>query len=222
MAHVSDPIIDGERFPLAVAVRATLARLILLLFRVRIVGEENVPAGGAVLAGNHVSNMDPVLLWCASPRPCRFMSKAEAWRGGATAWGLPRLWSFPVERGEADRTAIARATRFVAAGQLVGIFPEGTRAAADGTRAEAQGGAAFIALRAGVPIVPVAFMGTEKVLPRGRTLPRLYPVTIAYGEPIDAAGFMPDAGRKERVEMLTAQTMRGIDALLEDERGAGR
>jgi 1-acyl-sn-glycerol-3-phosphate acyltransferase len=193
-----------------------------MLFRVRTPGEEHVPAGGAVLAGNHVSNMDPVVLWCASPRPCRFMSKAEAWRGGPTAWGLPRLWSFPVERGEADRTAIARATRFVTEGWLVGIFPEGTRAGVDGTRAEAQGGAAFIALRAGVPVVPVAFVGTEKVLPRGRRVPRLHPITIVYGEPIDTAGFMPDAKRKERVEMLTAETMRRIDALLDDARGAGR
>jgi 1-acyl-sn-glycerol-3-phosphate acyltransferase len=222
MVHVADPIIDGDRFPWAVAVRATFAKLVLLVFRVRTPGQEHVPAGGAVLAGNHVSNMDPVLLWCASPRPCRFMSKAEAWRGGATAWGLPRLWSFPVERGEADRTAIARATRFVAAGQLVGIFPEGTRAGADGTRAEAQGGAAFIALRAGVPIVPVAFVGTEKVLPRGRRVPRLHRVTIAYGEPIETATFMPEAGRKERVEMLTAATMARIDALLDDARGARR
>jgi 1-acyl-sn-glycerol-3-phosphate acyltransferase len=70
--------------------------------------------------------------------------------------------------------------------------------------------------------VPVAFMGTEKVLPRGRSIPRLHPVTIAYGEPIDAAGFMPDAGRKERVDMLTAETMRRIDALLEDEMGERR
>jgi 1-acyl-sn-glycerol-3-phosphate acyltransferase len=219
MAHVADAIIDGERFPMAVLIRATLAKVALALFRVRTPGQDNIPTGGAVLAGNHVSYADPILLWCASPRPCRFMSKAEAWRGGATAWGLPRLWSFPVERGEADRTAIARATRFAQAGQLVGIFPEGTRVGEDGIRGEAQGGAAFVALRAGVPVVPVAFVGTEKVWPRGRRLPRLHQVTIAYGEPIDTASFAPDAGRKERVTMLTAEIMRRIESLIEDTRG---
>jgi 1-acyl-sn-glycerol-3-phosphate acyltransferase len=214
MARGSDAIVDGDRVPLGVFVRATLGRLLLALFRVRTPGEENVPAGGAVLAGNHVSYMDPILLWCASPRPCRFMSKAEAWTGGATAWGLPRLWSFPVERGEADRTAISRATRFVQEGYLVGIFPEGTRAGADGTRGQAHGGAAFVALRAGVPIVPVAFVGTDKAWPRGARFPRLHPVTIAYGDPIDTTTFAPDAGRKERVSLLTAETMRRIDDLI--------
>jgi 1-acyl-sn-glycerol-3-phosphate acyltransferase len=207
-------IIEGDHFPMAVALRATLGRLLLLAFRVRILDEERVPSGGAILAGNHVSYADPIMLWCASPRRCHFMSKSELWEKGATAWGLPRLWSFPVGRGQADRTAIATATRFLENGELVGIFPEGTRASADGKAGEAHGGAAFIALRAGVPVVPVAFVGTEKVWPRGQRLPRLARVTIAYGEPIDTATVAPEAGRRERVEALTAEIMSRITALV--------
>jgi 1-acyl-sn-glycerol-3-phosphate acyltransferase len=215
-------IIDGDRFPLAVLLKATLARLVLLAFRVRITGADNVPSGGAVLAGNHVSYMDPILLWCASPRRCRFMSKSELWQGGATAWGLPRLWSFPVERGEADRTAIQTATRFLAAGELVGIFPEGTRAGVDGSRGQAHGGVSFIAMRAGVPIVPVAFTGTEKVWPRGKRFPRLARVAIAYGEALHPDDVAPEAGRKERVEAMTTELMRRIDALLVTARSESR
>jgi 1-acyl-sn-glycerol-3-phosphate acyltransferase len=215
-------IIEGERFPIAIALRATAAKLLLIAFRVRVLDGERVPAGGAVLAGNHVSYMDPILLWCVSPRRCRFMSKSELWRGGPSAWLLPRLWSFPVDRGAADRSAISTATTFLASGELVGIFPEGTRAGVDGERGPAQGGTAFIALRAGVPVVPVAFVGTEKVWPRGQRLPRFAPVTISFGEPIDTASVAPDAGRKERVEALTAEIMRRIDELVEQTREVAR
>jgi 1-acyl-sn-glycerol-3-phosphate acyltransferase len=215
-------IIEGDRFPMAVALRATLAKVVLASFRVRRLGEENVPAEGAVLAGNHVSYMDPILLWCASPRRCRFMSKSELWVKGATAWGLPRLWSFPVGRGQADRKAIATATTFLENGELVGIFPEGTRAGTDGSRGEAQGGAAFIAMRADAPVVPVAFVGTDKVWPRGQRFPRFAPVTIAYGTPIVPSSVAPDAGRKERVEALTAEIMSRIDGLVERTREVAR
>jgi 1-acyl-sn-glycerol-3-phosphate acyltransferase len=219
MSRDATEIVEGRHFPMAVFLRATLAKLLLLAFRVRITGQDNVPSGGAVLAGNHVSYMDPIVLWCASPRRCRFMSKSELWEGGATAWGLPRLWSFPVARGEADRTAIQTATRFLEAGELVGIFPEGTRAGVDGTRGQAQGGVSFIAMRAGVPIVPVAFVGTEKVWPRGKRFPRLARVSIMYGEPLRPQDVAPDAGRKERVEAMTTELMRRIDALLMSAKG---
>jgi 1-acyl-sn-glycerol-3-phosphate acyltransferase len=222
MSRTAREIVQGEHFPLAVFVRATLAKVLLLAFRVRILGEENVPAGGAVLAGNHVSYLDPALLWCAAPRRCHFMSKSELWESGPTAWGLPRLWSFPVDRGEADRGAIQTATAFLAAGELVGIFPEGTRAGVDGSRAEAQGGVSFIAMRAGVPIVPVAFVGTDKAWPRGQRFPRLVRVTIAYGEPLNPGDVLPDAGRKERVAAVTSELMRRIDDLLETAKGEGR
>jgi len=119
-----------------------------------------------------------------------------------------------VERGQADRTAITTATRFLENGELVGIFPEGTRAGVDGAPGEAHGGVSFIAMRAGVPIVPVAFVGTEKVWPRGQRLPKLAKVTIAYGEPLDPESVAVGLGRKERVEAVTKELMDRIDALV--------
>lgn len=200
-------------------IRPTFGKLALLLFRTRFYGVENVPTGGVMLAGNHVSYMDPIILWSGGPRPVHFMAKRELWDTKFFAWALPRLWAFPVSRGEPDRGAITTATSLLESGELVGVFPEGTRAedGADELRS-AQGGAAFIALRAGVPVVPVAFLGTDRVWPRGKRFPRLARVTVTYGTPIDPKAIAPDAGRKQRVEALTATIMDGIAAALETAR----
>ncbi len=177
-------------------------------FRVRVVGAENVPTtGGAILAGNHVSYMDPVLLWEFAPRRPHFMAKSELFHG-FLGWMLPRVYAFPVVRGSADRAAITTATKLLQDGELVGIFPEGTRSA-DGEAGEAHGGVSFIAMRAGVPVVPVAFVGTEKVLPRGQKFVRPARVTITFGKPIDTAAFT-EGSRKERMDALTATIMERI------------
>lgn len=205
---------------LARFLRATAAPLLLAVFRVRVVGLDRVPTeGGALLAGNHVSYVDPVLLWCCLPRPVRFMAKAELWRNRVFAWLLPRIGAFPVRRGEADRTAIAVATDTLRAGVLVGIFPEGTRAGGD--TGAVHDGAAFLALRAGVPVVPVGLVGTDRVWPRGRRLPRIAPVTIAFGEPLVSEGY---EGRDRRGTMaeLTSTVMDAIAAQVEEARSVHR
>jgi len=190
--------------------------LLSVLFRVRQHGREMVPVqGGAVLAGNHRSYMDPIILWSVGPRFVHFMAKEELFTG-FIGWALPRLWAFPVNRAGADRAAIAHATAFLEAGDLVGIFPEGTRSTEEGM-GSAHGGAAFIAIRAGVPVVPVAFVGTEKVWPRGQRLPKLRRVTIRYGEPIAPADF-PAGSRKEQVSLLTELIMQRIVEELQEAR----
>lgn len=187
-------------------VRPTVGRFLLAMFRTRFVGEENVPAGGAVLAGNHVSYLDPVLLWSGSPRPTRFMAKRELF-AGVLGFLLRRFWAFPVDREGADRAAILRATEELRGGNLVGIFPEGTRR--EGAEpGEVHGGAAFVAMRAEAPVVPVAFVGTDEAWPRGKRLPRRVRVTIKYGAPVDPSAFGGD--RKGRVEAMTAEIMRRI------------
>lgn len=195
--------------------RATLGRIVPLPFRTRIIGAERIPAGGALLAGNHLSYLDPMLLWCMSPRSVHFMAKRELFEKGFTAWLLPRICAFPVNRGEPDRSAIVTATELLRTGELVGVFPEGSRREvgdADGM-GEARGGAAFIALRAGVPIVPIGFVGTDRAMPRGAMFPRFVRVTIYVGEPIDPAGIAPDADRKERVAAVTRRIMDEIGRL---------
>lgn len=198
------------KWRLARFVRATLAKPALSLYRTRFIGTHHVPAEGAILAGNHVSYLDPVLLWCGAPRPVRFMAKADLWDKPVVGWALPRLWAFPVRRGEPDRAAISAATAFLQDGELVGIFPEGTRhRAADDSLGDANEGVAFIAMRAGVPVVPVGIAGTDAVMPPGARIPRFPRVTFAYGPPIDPASFAT-GGRKERVAAMTAAIMEAI------------
>jgi len=198
---------------LATVIRPIAWPVFMAAFRVHVVGKENVPrTGGAVLAGNHVSHMDPVLLWEFAPRRPHFMAKSELFKG-FIGWVITQLYAFPVVRGSADRTAIATATKLLEDGEIVGIFPEGTRSS-DGTAGEAHGGVSFIAMRAGVPVVPVAIVGTDKVLPRGRKFPRPARVTIKFGTPIDTAA-SADGTRKERMEALTATIMVRIAEELE-------
>jgi len=201
-----------KRWLLARALRASIAKLLLALFRVRVICPERVPATGAILAGNHVSYGDPVLLWCAAPRRVRFMAKSELWRSRFIGWGLDHLWAFPVKRGEADRHAITTATNLLKSGELVGIFPEGTRVRE--AAVEPQGGVAFLAMRAGVPIVPVGIGGTDKIRPEGAKLLHFPRVTFVFGEPVCPEHFDHLPSRKERVDAITAEVMGRIAASL--------
>lgn len=211
---------ESPGWGLAHFVRNTIGRLLCALYRARFLAEGNVPAGGpAILAGNHVSYLDPALLWCGSPRPTHFMAKSELWKIGWLGWALDQFWAFPVNREGADREAISTATSLLERGELVAMFPEGTRKR-DGSDelGEAQGGVAFIALRAGVPVVPVGIAGTDEAWPPGRKLPRLVRVTMSYGEPVRPEDF--EGGRKERVAAMTAEIMRRIDEQRRVARGA--
>jgi 1-acyl-sn-glycerol-3-phosphate acyltransferase len=208
---------DAGSFHIARVLRATVAKLLLALFRVRLIGGESIPASGAVLSGNHVSYGDPVLLWCIAPRPVHFMAKSELWKIGWAGWALDHLWAFPIRRGEPDRAAIQVATELLKRGEFVGIFPEGTRSQEG--MGEAQQGAAFIAMRAGVPIVPIGIAGTDQIKPKGRWFMRFPRVTMAIGEPVTAEEFA-DLGRKERVEAMTGRVMDGIVRQLEIARTA--
>lgn len=204
--------IFGEGAPswwLTYFVRATLGRLLIMLFRVKSVDASNVPEAGAILAGNHVSYLDPALLWCVAPRPTHFVAKSELWDFAPLGWALDHLWTFPITRASADREAITTATGLLERGELVGMFPEGTRNREAGDElGEAHGGVAFIATRAGVPVVPVGIGGTKEAWPPGRKLPRFTRVTIVYGEPVYPEEFQ--GSRKERVAAMTEEIMRRI------------
>lgn len=197
----------APRWLFARFVYQTVRRVVMAAYRVRTIGADNVPHGGAILAGNHISYLDPALLWCVSPRPTHFVAKSELW----DVWWLwpllERLWAFPVARGSADREMISTATRLLKAGELVAMFPEGTRNKSGDAESlgEAHGGVAYIAQRAGVPIVPVGIANTEKAWPKGQRLPRFPRVTIRFGEPIDPASFEGD--RKECIEAVTRELM---------------
>ncbi len=153
------------------------------VYRLRVRGEENLPKeGGFVLACNHVSNLDPwplgMPLW--PKRWLRFMAKSELYWWPAKLV-LDGAGAFPVRRGQADVEAIQTAVQLAKEGNVVAMFPEGTRRAKGLVKrheARPRSGAARIALEAGVPLVPAAVKGTER-------LALLRQLRVAYGEPVD-------------------------------------
>jgi 1-acyl-sn-glycerol-3-phosphate acyltransferase len=205
----------APKWRLARFLRAFAAPLLLAIYRTQFRGEENVPAsGGFILAGNHVSYLDPALLWAGAPREVHFVAKQELFETPVIGWGLPRLFVLPISRGTADRVAIQRATDLLGYGEPVGIFPEGTRqvpGAPTDEPSEAHAGVAFIAMRADVPVVPVGIAGTDRALPKGAKLPRFPKVTVRYGEPVRPEEFT-EGSRKERTQAMTAEIMRRIAA----------
>lgn len=172
------------RPPLGYKLIATLSRPIFYgLFRLRARGRENLPAlGGYVLACNHISNLDPwpVGLPLYPRRWLRFMAKAELYWWPAT-YVLDGAGAFPVHRGLADVEAIETAVQLARDGHVVVMFPEGTRrekGLVKRHQARPRSGAARIALEAGVPLVPCAVAGTDR-------LSRLGPLRVAYGAPLE-------------------------------------
>lgn len=199
---------------LAFFLHATVGEAILALYRTRFIGVENLPVGrGYIVAGNHVSYLDPVLLWCGSRDPVHFLAKQELFDAPIIGWGLPRLWAVPIRRATADREAIGRASALLKHGEVVGIFPEGTRRRVGETveeeMGEAHAGVAFIAMHADAPVVPVGISGTERALPRGARIPRFPRVTISFGQPVRPQEFA-ELDRRERLEAMTAEIMRRI------------
>ena len=202
------------RPPLLYNVVAVLSRPILRgLFRLRDSGSENVPVdGGCVLACNHLSSFDPwplgMPLW---PRIwLRFMAKAELYWWPATLV-LDAAGAFKVRRGRADVDAIETAVRLAREGNVVVMFPEGTRRVKGLVKrhqARARSGAARIALMADVPLVPAAVSGTDRLL-------RLGPLRVAYGPPIEMDDLRGSVDHKHASQEATERLMARIAELEE-------
>jgi 1-acyl-sn-glycerol-3-phosphate acyltransferase len=195
--------------PLYLFIGAVSWPVVMGLYRLRARGLEHLPEGGFVLAANHTSNFDPwplgLPLW--PRRQLRFMAKSELFNPMLTPL-LRACGAFRVRRGESDVEAMRTAVDLVRSGEIVVMFPEGTRKR-KGLRkkhvARAHTGAARIAINAGAPLVPAAIAGTDRLL-------RLGPLRLAYGEPLDLSdldGLEP----KRAAEAATERLMTRIDEL---------
>ena len=175
----------------AFAVR-NYARLFLGL---EVYGTQNIPrTPGLVVASNHFSTFDPPVIGSLAQREIHFMAKKELFESQPMRWLAEHLMAFPVDRSRSDMRAIKEALRYLKEGLAVGIFPQGTRKAAN---KDAHGGAAFLAQRAGVPLLPAA------IWREGRNF------RVAFGEPIT-----PRGRSREEMSALTSELMARIDALL--------
>lgn len=160
----------------------TLVGLELLLHRIRIEGRENIPKEGCMIVSNHVSFMDPTTVGWAVAREIYYLGRKDLFRPPFLSWFLPICNVLPVDRDAADISGLRRIIKMLQAGESVLIFPEGTRSE-DGALQPAEPGAGLIAIKAGVPILPVRVFGTYESLSRRDKIIRLHPIRVVIGKP---------------------------------------
>jgi 1-acyl-sn-glycerol-3-phosphate acyltransferase len=201
-----------------------LGPLLRLVFRPRIEGLENVPASGpAIVAGNHLSFSDHFLMPAMLKRRITFLAKAEYFtgpgvKGRLTAFFFRSAGQIPVDRSgkEAGQAAIREGLGVLSKGELLGIYPEGTRSH-DGRLYKGKVGVAVMALRAGVPVVPCAMIGTFEAQPPGKIIPHIHPVVIRFGKALDFSRYAGMEHEKAVLRAVTDEIMYAILTLSEQE-----
>lgn len=179
---------------LYLVVKLILTPLFRMLFLMRVSGVENVPkTGPVVIAPNHKSFWDSFFITAVLPRRVFYMGKSELFQGKSGRI-LLALGGFPVKRGESDAEAIETALAILRRGDILALFPEGTRVPDPSTLGNPKKGAARLAIEGGAPIIPTAITGTEK---RRWPLPRR--VQIAFGEPIPVEGLTATPDNASRI-----------------------
>jgi 1-acyl-sn-glycerol-3-phosphate acyltransferase len=180
-----------------------LGPLLAILGRPKIEGLEYVPQSGpAILASNHLAVMDSFYLPLVVRRRITFLAKSEyftgtGFKGWLSRWFFTAVGQVPIDRSSADtaQAALDTAERVLGEGKLLGMYPEGTRSP-DGRLYKGKTGLARLALETGVPVIPVAMIGTNKVNPPGTSMLRFGKVTVRFGKPMDFSRFDGLAGNR--------------------------
>ncbi len=201
-----------------------LGPLLRLVFRPRIEGLENVPSSGpAIVAGNHLSFADHFLMPAMLKRRITFLAKAEYFtgpglKGRLTAAFFHSAGQIPVDRSgkDAGQAAIREGLGVLSKDELLGIYPEGTRSH-DGRLYKGKVGVAVMALKAGVPVIPCAMIGTFEAQPPGRKIPKIHPVSIRFGEPLEFSRYSGMENEKAILRAITDEIMYAILSLSEQE-----
>ncbi|MBX9394479.1 1-acyl-sn-glycerol-3-phosphate acyltransferase [Streptomyces sp. TRM72054] len=201
-----------------------LGPLLRLVFRPRIEGLEHVPSSGAaIVAGNHLSFSDHFLMPAILRRRITFLAKAEYFtgpgiKGRLTAAFFRSAGQIPVDRSgkDAGQAAIREGLGVLRKDELLGIYPEGTRSH-DGRLYKGKVGVAVMALKAGVPVVPCAMIGTFEAQPPGKVVPRIHPVVIRFGAPLDFSRYAGMENEKAILRAVTDEIMYAILTLSEQE-----
>jgi len=200
--------------------RAVAGPFLRALWRPAITGAGHIPGeGGAIIASNHLSLVDSIFLPFMLERPLTFAAKSEYFTGTNPAQRLTGAYmratrQLPMDRGgaRAAQDTLEAALELLRAGSLFGIYPEGTRSP-DGKLYRGRTGVGWLALAARVPVVPVAMIGTDRVLPPGHRVPALHKVTIRVGEPLDFSdlpGALPAAQARRAVADEVMKAIQGL------------
>ena len=208
--------------------KLVLATTFRVVYRPTVTGREHIPSRGPViLASNHLSFADSMVIPMVAPRRVAFLAKSDYFTGTGVKGALSRLWfgglgMVPVDRDDtrAAQASLDKALEVLASGGAFGIYPEGTRSR-DGLLYRGRTGVAWLAMTSGAPVVPVALIGTDRLQPVGARWPRPAKVTVHFGRPIDVAGRFDGvpAGRARRE--LTDEIMAAV-ASMSGQHHAGR
>ncbi len=183
--------------------------MLRVYFRGHIYGAEKVPQIGPLLVvSNHASDFDPPILSCCMRRPVAYMAKEELFRIPVLKQAITLYGAYPVKRGSADRSAIRAALASLDQGWAAGVFITGTRTP-DGRVTDPKLGAAMIAAKAQVPLLPVSLWGTHAIFRKGSAFPRPVPVTVRVGDPISP----PSSTERNELEAVTQQCADAINAM---------
>ncbi len=191
-----------------------------VVWRPTITGLDNVPSSGPViLASNHLSFVDSVVIPIVVPRKVVFLAKSDYFTGSGVKGALSKAWftglgMLPVDRDDtaAAMTSLQTALEVLQRGEAFGIYPEGTRSR-DGRLYRGRTGVAHLALTSGAPVVPVGLTGTERLQPIGSRLPRLADVSVTFGEPITVGQEYDGVALGRARRDLTDRVMRAIAEL---------
>jgi len=156
------------------------------LLRIYVEGLENIPEkGGCIIASNHRSHLDPLVLNTISPRPILFMAKKELFNIPVLGWIIRKAGAIPVNRNKRDINALKKSIELLKSGECIGIFPEGTRAKPKSFR-KPQSGVGLLVSRTDVPVIPVRIEGTDDIFPVGSKIPKLFrsEIYIKIGKPL--------------------------------------
>ncbi|MFK2824228.1 lysophospholipid acyltransferase family protein [Bacillus sp. B190/17] len=154
----------------------TVKSILMPLYRIEVIGREHVPKeGGVLLCSNHISNLDPPVVGITSARPISFMAKEELFHAPVFGKMLKHLKAFPVKRGMSDREALRKGLQILKEGNVLGLFPEGTRSKT-GEVGQGLSGAGFFALRTNAHVIPCAIIGPYKLFSK---------LKVVYGPPIN-------------------------------------
>jgi 1-acyl-sn-glycerol-3-phosphate acyltransferase len=201
-------------------IKSVLAVLFRVLWRPTVTGLENIPRRGPViLASNHLSFVDSMVIPLVVPRRVAFLAKSDYFTGSGVKGTLSRWWfegfgMIPVDRDDTRgaQTSLDAALEVLSGGGVFGIYPEGTRSR-DGLLYRGRTGVAWLAMTSGAPVVPVALVGTDRLQPVGSRRPRLAKVSVQVGAPVAVEGRFDGvpAGRARRE--LTDEVMAAIHAM---------
>nr|WP_306631670.1 lysophospholipid acyltransferase family protein [Arthrobacter ulcerisalmonis] len=194
--------------------RIFLGPVLKLLFRPWVKGLDNIPAqGAAIIASNHLSFSDSIFMPLMVRRPVVFLAKSEYFTGTGVKGRLTAAFfrltnQLPMDRsgGAASAASLTAGMDVLNAGGLLGIYPEGTRSP-DGRLYRGKVGVARLALQAGVPVIPVAMIGTDKVQPIGKRLPNIRRIGMIFGEPLDFSQYREQAEDRTVQRKVTDEIM---------------